>query len=301
MINEIATKRINALLRTESLQEAFSRREDTLLLPAEVEIFMNNDFKVQTNGLGAKLDGKVRDLLRIVEIVDPIDVKFTQTNVLSPRTYVESLSPIPAHVSVQCILLSRVDTNDVESIIKMIESTSYGRTAYDNIWVSKYGAYTDIKTGTLLYIMNRRVGGWDGSVDRPVIELLGAGGHVGVDDTLTMLAPIDTVISEIKEEMGINISQSNVQIFGGFHNTTSNELVILCGAFLPSDMITKIQEFAIGNYEQDTDGIYLGFLQDIMSLYLENAAPFAGGEKTKLSNFPSQKTLMAKVFNFIGK
>ncbi|MBD5540664.1 MAG: hypothetical protein HDR00_05640 [Lachnospiraceae bacterium] len=298
MINKKGTEQINLLSRVDSLQEASNRKEDVLLLPTDVDVAMLENFKVQTIGLGSKLDEKTRDLLRIIDIIDPINVKYSETNVLSPRTFAESLTPIPQHMSIQCILLTKVQENDIQDIVNLIKKTSYGRTEYDNIWVSKETSYKDIKDGSLLYIMNRRVGGWDGSIERPVIELLGAGGHVGVDDNLVMIAPIDVVISEIHEEIGIEIAPSQVKIFGGFHNKISNELVILCGAFLPSNKIVSIQEYALNNYEQDTDGIYLGFLQDVMNLYLENAAPFAGGEKAKPSNFPSQLDLMKKVYEY---
>lgn len=299
MINKKGTDKINSLPRVDSLQEALERNEDILLLPDDVDIKMIDKFKVQTVGLGSKFDGKTRDLLRIIDIIEPINIKYNTTNVLAPRTFAESLNPIPPHISIQCILLSKVQKNDVQGIIDLIEQTSYGRTAYDNIWVSKTASYKEIKAGSLLYIMNRRVGGWDGSIERPVIELLGAGGHVGVDDNLAMIAPIDTVISEINEEIGIEVTESNVKVFGGFHNKISNELVILCGAFLPSNKILSIQEYALNNYEQDIDGIYLGFLQEVMSLYLENSIPFAGGEKAKPSNFPSQIDLMQKVYEYI--
>lgn len=298
MINKKGTEQINLLPRVDSMQEALNRKEDVLLLPNDVEVKMIENFKVQTIGLGSKIDKKTRDLLRIIDIIDPINVKYTETNVLSPRTFAESLTPIPQHMSIQCILLTKVQKNDIQDIVNLIEKTSYGRTEYDNIWVSKETSYKDIKDGSLLYIMNRRVGGWDGSIERPVIELLGAGGHVGVDENLVTIAPIDVVISEIREEIGIEIASSQVKVFGGFHNNISNELVILCGAFLPSNRIVSIQEYALNNYEQDTDGIYLGFLQDVMNLYLENAVPFAGGEKAKPSNFPSQVDLMKKVYEY---
>lgn len=296
MINNNGTKKINALPRMESIQEALTMKEDVLLLPANVDITMDDNFKVHTQGLGEKLDGKVRDLLRVVEITDSENVKYNMTNVLSPRTYAESLNPIPQHVSIQCILLSRVEEDDIHDIISLIENTSYGRTDYDNIWVLPTVPYKDIKAGSILYIMNRRVGGWDGSIERPVIELLGAGGHIGVDENLCMIDPVDTVITEIKEEMGLKIDKSEIKIFGGFHNEVSSELVILCGAFLPSSKLKDIQEHALENYEQDTDGIYLGFLQDVISLYLKNATAFAGGEKAKPSNFPSQTKLMKQVY-----
>lgn len=135
---------------------------------------------------------------------------------MSPRTFAESLTPIPQHMSIQCILLTKVQENDIQDIVNLIEKTSYGRTEYDNIWVSKEASYKDIKDGSLLYIMNRRVGGWDGSIERPVIELLGAGGHVGVDENLVMIAPIDVVISEIREEIGIEIASSQVKVLEDF-------------------------------------------------------------------------------------
>ena len=301
MSNITGTRNINKLPRTTNLSKALLSKKEILLLPDDVKIIMTDDYKIETIGLGLTLDSKKRDLLRIIKINDALKMDFELTNVISPRTYVESLSPIPQHISIQCILLSKVREEDIKTIYDLIENTKYGKTIYDEIWISKKTSYKDIKPNSILYIMNRRVGGWAGSKEKPVIELLGAGGHIGIDDKLKMFDPIQTVINELNEELGLQVSQPEIKLFGGFHNKTSNELVLLCGAFIPSNQISNIQQYALGNYEQDTDGIYLGILQDVISQYLQDSSPFAGGEKAKKSNFPMQKELMNKVYEYISK
>ena len=39
-------------------------------------------------------------------------------------------------------------------------------------------SFGEVRSGDRIFIFNRRVGGWDGSPERPVVEFLGAGGHV---------------------------------------------------------------------------------------------------------------------------
>ncbi len=301
MINKSATERLRKLIRVQSVEAGLAHKKEVLLLPSDVEVLMSDNYMITTKGLGDKCDIKKKDLLRIIEIQDATNLKFVKTNILSPRTYAESIFPIPQHISVQCVLLSEVKKKNIENIIQLVEQTKYDKTEYDKMWISNKKDYKDIAEGTILYIMNRRVGGWDGSIEHPVIELLGAGGHVGVNDEFVMIDPIDTVVKELEEEMGIKVSSKAVKIFGGFHNEMSNELVILCGVFIASEKICSIQEFSLKNYAQDVDGIYLGVFEDVMELYAMDASAFAGGESAKASNFPAHNELMTKVYHYISR
>lgn len=53
------------------------------------------------------------------------------------------------------------------------------------------------------------------------------------------------------------------------------------------------------NIEEDLAGIYIGYFDEIISMYLEDASSFAGGNKAKPSNFPSQNVLMEKVKTYL--
>jgi len=299
MVNKKITNKLNELRRIETIDERKVHLEDVLLFPTGANLSFLDNGKIETQGLGEKLDNQRKDLLRIVEILDPLDNKFISTNVLSPRTYAESLNPILQHISVQCLLFCKLTAEDVGTIINLIETTKYSKTEYDKMWIAPEDYKSFLRPGAILYIMNRRVGGWDGSKERPVIELLGAGGHLGVDENFNTIKAETAIINELKEEVGVSLSAKDIQMFGGFHNKLSNELVMLCGAFLPGKMVLEIQKYALENYEEDTDGIYLGSLEDVISLYQKDASPFAGNEKAKPTNFPSQKLLMEKVYKYI--
>lgn len=304
MKNIQATNFLNSLKRITPDEINNNFGEDVLLLPQSATIEYLENCKVKTTGINQKVDLKSRDLLRMVHIYDALNIGYEDTNIIMPRTYAESLSPIPQHISVQCILLSKVKETDVNDIMELSKTTIYGKTFYDNFWIDTERIEDVLKPDTVLYIMNRRIGGWDGTPDRPVIELLGAGGHLPLiwqNDKFVSQTPIRNILNEIQEEVGLTLEENQIEIFGGFHNETSNELVILSGVFIDSSDILYMQKYALGNYEQDTDGIYIGRLNNVINNYLDNAEPFAGGEKTKLSNFPAQEQLMKKVYEFITK
>jgi hypothetical protein len=275
-----------------------------LLFPdsAEIEYLSNNTLK--TSGLGEKLDKKQRDLLQMIEIRNPLKLEYKKKKILMPRTYAESLSIIPQHISVQAILLSKIKEKDVEAIIDLIKHTDYGRTDYDKIWVEDTLPEEVIKQDTILYLMNRRIGGWDGSYERPVIELLGAGGHLPAifdGNSFSSSPPKHSIEREIKEEIGLAISENDIDLVGGFHNQVSNELVILCIVYVDSSEIVNIQKKSLNNILEDTDGIYIGRFKEVMDIYLQDASAFAGGEAAKKSNFPNQQELMNQVYNHIEK
>ena len=148
--------------------------------------------------------------------------------------------------------------------------------------------------------MNRRIGGWDGSVERPVIELLCSGGHLPTvwDDQIESfksLTPTELLIREVGEELGISIASEEIIQLGGFHNRISNELVILCALFVDYDQLIDMIKNSKGNISENIDGIYMGIFEDVMKLYNLNPNFFAGGEKAQSSNFPSNPKLMKKI------
>lgn len=267
-----------------------------LLFPEEFDLKYTNDDSIKTIGLG-KLDAKQKDLLHIIEIEDALSMKFKYLNLFSPRTFAESLESIAPHCTVQGIIISRVTKNTKDIIYDLEENYKYNKHDEDSLWVGDKGI-NELNEGDTLMIMNRRVGGWDGSLTRPVIELLGAGGHIPTlvkGERFYTLTPEETIKKEVEEEIGLFIKNDNLLQIGGFHNKVSNELVILYGIFIEDEELMSIQKNAYNNIEENTDGIYIGEINSVMNKYLTNAEPFAGGENAKPTNFPSNNALMKKI------
>lgn len=305
-MNLEATEAIKSLKRIlpNELNSQTNFGAQVLLLPSNVKIQIENNQQVETNGLG-DLDKKKKDLLTHIKIIDPLNLLYENTNVLMPRTYAESLTPIPEHISVQCLIFAKVDCDTANFINETNKSNPYGKTQYDQFVITQK-KNIQVKFGDIVYVMNRRVGGWDGSIDRPVIELLGAGGHLATywdskDNCFKPANFIDTLQREFKEELKINIDKENFSVFGGFHNKKSNELVVLCGAFIDETEVVSIFDNAKNNIEEDLAGIYIGYFDEIISMYLEDASSFAGGNKAKASNFPNQDLLMKKVISYLNE
>ena len=290
----------NSLIRINDMQETTNKDSSHLLLPDNIGItYYSKEELVQTTGLG-KLDKK-KDLIEVVNIIDAFNCKYENTNIFSPRPYLESLSPILNHTTVQGIILTKPKRDYKEKIHKLDSSYNYGKTSYDKFWVSDKPIESILETDTLM-ILNRRVGGWDGSVDRPVIELLGAGGHIASvykSENFISHTPEETIRKEVAEELGLESKDYTINKLGGFFNSITSELVIIFGIWVPFEHIEEIQRNAFGNLEENIDGIYLGIFDDIIKQYLNDANPFAGGEKAKNTNFPSNKRLMKKIRNEI--
>lgn len=299
-----ATEALQKLERitVEELSQIDVLEKQKLLLPKDVKIEFNEHNQVVTHGLDL-LDNKQKDLLSYIRIIDPLHLKYVDTGVLMPRTYAESLTPIPEHISVQCLVFSLIDEEAARFINETNKKKMYGKTDYDRFIIS-VSENKKFSKGDVVFIMNRRIGGWDGSIDCPAIELLGAGGHLAVhwDERQNKFVSADFIENlqrEFYEELKIFISKENFSIFGGFHNEKSNELVVLCGAFINCPDIEIILEQTQNNISEDIDGIYVGDFDEIMEMYEANAESFAGGNKAKPTNFPSQKDLMKIVSSYI--
>jgi hypothetical protein len=273
--------------------------EYRLWLPNGVSAFFDPvRQRVTTSGLGA-LDKKQKDLIEIVLVEDAFAARFIGTGVLTPRTYAESLEQIPLHVTTQSILLTIPNNNTINEISAMNKKYNYNATFYDNLWIG--GDFPDhLSQDDVLMILNRRVGGWDGSMERPVIELLGAGGHVPViwdaeRGSLRTLDPKTTLEKEIGEEIGLSNDEFTLHFIGGFINSLTSELVIIYAAIINWDNVCSIQDAAYGNIDENINGIYIGKYRDVMNMYNGDAAPFAGGNAAKTTNFPSNPRIIAEI------
>lgn len=292
--DKISTNELNSLKRISFEQIETTYESDVLLYENDVDLLYNNDKIYKWN------NDNLKDLLRIIKIIDPLNLKYENTNILVPRLFAENHTPIPQHISVQSLFFYKLSSDNIEELKKIIHLTNYNKTLYDNMWIGYKRTPESIKENDLIYLMNRRVGGWDGSIDRPVIELLCSGGHLPtVWDEQTglfrTLSPIELLIREVKEELGIFIPPEKIIKLGGFHNKVSNELVILCALFIDYNQLIEIIKYSKENISENIDGIYMGIFEDVMNLYDLKPNFFAGGEKSKSSNFPSNPELMKRI------
>lgn len=270
-----------------------------LWLPDEVSASFNiSTQSIVTQGLG-ELDKKHKDLIEVVVIEDALSASYAHTGILIPRTFAESLPQIPFHVTTQAIIFARPEEETPADILKMSADYSYGCTPNDRVWLG--GAIPQkFNNNDVLMVLNRRIGGWDGAPERPVIELLGAGGHVPViwDCDISCFRPLtpeETLKKEILEEIGLRDFEYNLVFVGGFINSVTSELVILFATVIPWKTVISIQKSAYGNTSENIDGIYLGTYRNIIDMYKSDASLFAGGVRAKETNFPSNEKIMSSL------
>ena len=243
----------------------------------------------------------MKDLLRMVRIVDPFTCSYEETHVLMPRVYAQKvLTETPPHMNVQSIMFHVLDEQTLKFIKKEAREVKYDKTDYDRVWIGKNVSIDDLKVGDIIYLMNRRVGGWDGSVDRPVIELLTAGGHLPNvwnenKHCFETLDQKELIIREIEEELKVDLKDEKLTRIGGFHNQHSNALVVLYSTMLDPQEFMNAWNNSKNNIDENTDGMYAGEFNDVMVLYKENPEYFAGGEKAFKTNFPSKDEIMHKI------
>lgn len=293
-INNSATDYLRGLKRVSSVKEAKLFEEDVLLLPENIDIIVEENSNVRTIGFDRSKDIKAKDLLRIIQVQDAQLMDYTELNVLSPSVYVHSLQEKPWHITTQGFLVTRIEP----SIRKYIEAEAersrahYCQHAMDQFWLPCSKPIEQTTEDDLVCIFNRRISGWDGSLDRPVIELLGAGGHLQSlwdekERRFKNRTFSDNLMKEFDEEIGLEISDNDIQCIGGFKNEKTQELVILSCIYIDCMKIPEIQKYALDNLDEDTDGIYLGTFQETIKYYRENPSFFAGGEKAAKTNFPN--------------
>lgn len=303
-INKLASDALNLVNRVDIPDKKIIGSEpDVLLLPSDVEILYMENNLLQTSGLGFKLDQKNKDLLRMINI-DESSLNYTETVTLMPRTFAESLPEIPAHISVQSLFFTIITKESIKLIEKINDISKYSKTSYDQLWLPGNKKIEDISAGDILYITNRRIGGWDGSPDRPVIELLGAGGHLpsiwsSTSKSFVTMDIEENLIKEIREEFGLSIDKKCMQKLGQFHNKVSNELVFVFGVFINADILEDLFSFTIKNEKENINGIYLGEFSNVISLYKEKPEYFAGGAAGAKTNFTTIPSLMQSIQRFL--
>ncbi len=297
--------KLRSLTRIESIEESLKYKEDVFLLPKTIQYKFLEDNLFELKGISDKWDKKKIDLIRVIQVSDALNIKYQRTNVLTPLAYAESREDILWHLNTQGIFVSKIEHDDILQWIKNeSREKNYGRHEFDSFWLPFCGAVEQLQIGDVICIFNRRVAGWDGSAKRPVIELLGAGGHLPVifDENLNdfrQLSIVENMQKETFEELGIKLSNRDIDSFGGYTNFITHELVALMGVKISDILIPKVQEYAMQNSDGDTKGIYLGFFDTVIDYYRRNPKPFAGGVKAATCNFPNQIQLMKKISTYL--
>lgn len=303
-MNMKADQYLHALPQIFHLDEASKYGDqDVLLFTPDASFVYCEDNLIQTTGLGVKWDKKRRDLIRVIRILDAYNIIYEKTNILTPLMFAEISEYIPWHLNTQSILFTKVSKETLEWIKQENKKDIYGQHEFDRFWLPFCKDIDDVRAGDILCVFNRRVGGWDGSHERPVIELLGAGGHVPTiwnvdDENFKELEIKENFQKEFREELGGIIEEKDIVVFGGYQNDATHELVVLCGIEIDDGGLRTMQEYAIQNIDEDTKGIYLGTFKDTIQYYRQNPDPFAGGAKAAPYNFPNQNELMKKIIKY---
>jgi hypothetical protein len=301
-----ATGALRALPRISELSEELLRSgalSTSLLLPTDATLTYTDRDTVKSMGLGA-LDAAEKELVSIVRILDPLAVEFQDLRIVAPRTYVHSLPGGAPHVAAQAVVYFSWGNDAAKVLSDMNERYSYDIRSGDQLWQSRQ-RIDDIQPGEVCLVMNRRVGGWDGSPERPVVELLAGGGHVKtIWDNHTaqfrMQSILETLRLELGEELGFAAQDNDLDIFGGFLNQVTNELVVLAALRVSPAQLVAMQHHAFGNIEENVDGIYIGPFDEVIRSYREDGSQFAGGNKARPTNFPSDHALMKAIRTRFG-
>lgn len=304
-IDQNATAYINSLPRIQSLVSQRQFDGDVLLLPTEAGIEIDISSNAILSNFNQQKDPNAKDILRIIEVHNAADVQYTETAVLSPSMYVHSIDNKPWHITTQCILVTHLSKTSTAWVAQ--EGTRlrayYSKHEMDHFWLSCSKPLSNLSPAEPVFIMNRRVCGWDGSKERPVIELLGAGGHLQAiwnGKKFVSRDLKDNLKKEFSEEVGLDIQDDAIQCIGGFVNNSTHELVVLFCTFINESQLPKMQQHALGNFEEDTDGLYLGTFSEVISQYQKDPRFFAGGKGAAATNFPNNAPLMEKCFTILS-
>lgn len=296
-----ATEYLNRLERVNSVEEAVMTNEDVLFLPERCSIKVLEDSNVIVEGLGSTRDYKAKDLLRVIRVIDALKMDYEECKILVPSIYAHSLHVKPWHITTQGFLTTRFTPELGQYIVEEEQHLTnyYGKHKADCLWLPYSKKIEEMNEGDVVCIFNRRVSGWDGSIERPVIELLGAGGHLQSvwdkkQQKFITRSLVDNLSKEFDEEIGISLTEKEIQSIGGFINSKTYELVILSNIYISPEKVPEIQRYALGNYEEDTDGIYMGSFEEVMSAYKTDATFFAGGTATAQTNFPNNSKIMER-------
>lgn len=296
------TQYLKQLKRVDSVEEGLRFNEDVLLLPRQFEIISDDNSNVSLIGFENITNNRAKDLLRIINVDNATQMKYTETNIISPSVYVHTLKDIPWHITTQGFLVTNISEKTKNYIIHETSKSKkdYGKHELDSFWLPCSKPLEQVEYDDLVCIFNRRVSGWDGSIDKPVIELLGAGGHLQAiwndkNKNFVNRTFEDNLKKEFCEEIGLQIDASDIQVIGGFENKSTHELVIFMCIYITESEIPSIQKYAFDNINEDTNGIYLGTFIETMDYYRRKSSLFAGGKEASQTNFPNNRFIIDKI------
>ena len=294
-IDDVATRKINKIQRIPIEEFEPKRRygQLTLIAPQNSEIVITTDGRIFCDGENQK------DLIRMIETdTKNGTINYKYTNVLMLRKYVQKDRILtPPHLNVQSIAFHKV-TEETLPIIEGILNTPKNENERFGMWI---GDKTEIKVGDVVYVMQKRIGGWDGTPESPVIELLLAGGHASVpvekiyNETFEQESEDITLSREILEEMGIDSIDSTP--IGIYENKASKAFVKLVAIHLNSEQFIKALKTASDNANENIGGLVLGTFDGAMQAYEKNPSIFAGGEKARPTNF--QQYLKSQILVYV--
>ena len=305
MIGQEAKAYLESLPRIHRYEEHTDYPGVVYLLPEEIDYEVNEDSTIAAPALSEGSVRKSGDLIRVIVPEDPLKMRYETTNVLTPLMYAESLEDILWHMTTQAIVYTRLTPPLREWIVRSQRRLRYGRHSMDSLWLPCSRPLRDVRDGEYICVHSRRVGGWDGSPERPVIDLLGTGGHLPCvwdpeKKTFRVLSFHENLRKEAMEELGLSVDPESIHLFGGYKNEVTHELVVLAGIEITPRSVPEIETYAVRNTDPDSMGLYLGTFQEVMAFYRRNPEYFAGGKLAAPTNFPFQPELMRVVEGYFA-
>ncbi len=279
--------------------------EDVFLLPDNIKYEYSSYDLIKVLGLDKHIDEKWRDLIRIIEITEKTTVEYKMTNVITPLLYAEFLVDKLWHINTQGIIFIKLDKEAIEWIKCTDSHNEYGKHIMDKFWLPCCKNIEEIAEDDIVCIFNRRVGGWDGSYERPVIELLGAGGHLPTiwnenEQIFKQLTIKDNLSKEIGEELGVKICSNDITILGKYLNELTHEVVYISAIVIETRELKELYKYAVQNIDEDTQGIYMGYFDEVIQYYIKSPEYFAGGKESLYTNFQQNSFIMNKIYDFIN-
>lgn len=298
---------LNKIPRVASVEEAKKYTEDVFLLPHHLEYSIDCNSNLKLLNFKKTKDYKAQDVIRTVNVIDPLNAVYEETNIITSSVFMHSLERIPWHISTQSLVVSFISDETKRWITAEMQKSQdhYYKHPLDMLWLPCSKSLESIDTNDPICILNRRISGWDGSWDRPVIELLGAGGHlqsIWNGERFVSRTALNNLSKEFKEEVGVDICEEDHKFVGGYINSNTHELVMLFLTFVDDSEIPSMQSYSLQNTLEDVAGLYLGTFQETIQYYLRFPDYFAGGKKALSSNFPQNKEIMRRIHEaFNGK
>ena len=110
--------KLESLTRVDSVAESEKYKDDVFLLPRTIAYKFREDNLFELHGISDKWDKKRIDLIRVIHVLDSLNIKYQCTNILTPLAYAESREDILWHLNTQGVFVSKIEHDDVLKWIK---------------------------------------------------------------------------------------------------------------------------------------------------------------------------------------